>query len=215
MQNIYIIQNSQLSFDMDISQLCSVDKTTLFLIANEFSLEKLSKRDQAHYFKKIYPTENFSFSTLREIIEENQKEKIAPFNIVTNSEESVLVCGELREFFNLDKFNYDRFINKILMKQLIQRSGFDVPKHIIFDPSDYIENPDGVLKNITDILKFPVIAKPIDSCNCQNVEKMMSVDALKKWCNKNSLADTTFEIDEFIEGKVYNCDSYIKNSEII
>lgn len=215
MKNIYIIQNSELSFDMDLSQLYAPEHYTLFFIANHFSFEKLKQKNQEHYFEKIWLTDDFSFEFLKEIIQNNQKTSSLPFTIVTNSEESMLVSGELRKYFSIDALNYDRFINKILMKRLINKAELILPKHMIFDQKGYQENPRDYLDDITQKLTFPMIAKPIDSYNCMSVQKIHSMNELERWSHENSFRNSIYEIDEFIEGKVYNCDSYIKNKKII
>ena len=215
MENIYIIQNGKLSFDMDVSQLYFPDQYTLFFITNHFSFEKLQQRSQEKYFDKIWIMEYFSFELLKEIIQKNQNKNYFSFNIVTNAEESLLVTGELRKYFKIDLVDYDRFVNKILMKKYIGEARLSFPKFITFEPALYRQNPVDYIQHIVNSRSFPMIAKPIDSAACYHVEKLSTLVDLKKWCDQNQLTRSTFEIDEFIQGKVYNCDSYIKNYEII
>jgi hypothetical protein len=215
MKNIYIIQNSELSFDMDISKIYSPAKYSLFLITNKFGVEKLKSRNQNIYFNKVWETEKFSFDHLKEIISTSQTESGNQLQIVTNAEEAVIVCGNLRVFFNIDKSNYDRFNNKIVMKELINKASLLIPKHITFNVLSYRRNADSYLAKITTILSFPLIAKPIDSWGCIGIKKIESFEQLETWCEEVNTTETTYEIDEYIEGKVYNCDSYIKNDKII
>ena len=215
MKNIYLIQNSNLSFDMDISKIYSPKKYSLFLVVNKFGLKKLKSRDQGLYFEKIWETENFEFNFLKEIISINQKSYSASLQIVTNAEEAVTVCGHLRVFFNSDTINYDRFINKITMKEFLDKHELLTPKYILFDKVEYKKNSSQYLAIITETLLFPLIAKPIDSMSCMGIKKIKSTEELATWCNKAILTDSTYEIDEYIDGKVYNCDSYIKNKKIV
>jgi hypothetical protein len=101
MKNVYLIQNSNLSFDMDISQIYFPEKYSLFLITNKFGIEKLKSRNQHSYFNKVWETEQFSFDHLKEIISINQTESGNQLQIVTNAEEAVIVCGNLRLYFNI------------------------------------------------------------------------------------------------------------------
>lgn len=213
MKNIYLIQNSELSFDMDISQLHSPNRYRLFLIVNAFGENSLLQRKQESLFEKIWVTDRFDFEFLKNLIEENQQSDLSEFFIVTNAEESVSVCGHLRKHFNQASQDSDRFVHKVLMKELIKKSGLLYPNYFVFNHEKYIENPSHYFNSIKKDFKFPLIAKPIDSFNCQNVEKIADYLQLKQWCDR--VKKGLYEIDEFIEGKVYNCDSYIKNHEII
>ena len=195
--------------------LYSPEKYSLLLITNSFSRNKLHGRNQESYFDKIWETEDFSFDNLKEIISHHQSKSNIPLNIVTNAEEAVIVCGNLRVFFNNDNLNYDRFNNKIVMKELLDKRGFLTPKHVVFDKPSYCENHNEYLTKITESLSFPLIAKPIDSWGCIGIRKLESIDQLDTWCSEAVNTDVTYEIDEYIEGKVYNCDSYIKNGNII
>src|SRR3990167_9657806 len=213
MKNIYLIQNSELSFDMDISQLYLPSQYRLFLIVNVFGKNRLLQRKQESLFEKIWITDQFDFEFIKNLIEENQKNNLSEFFIVTNAEESVSVCGHLRKFFNKEPLDSDRFVHKVLMKELIKKSDLLYPNYFVFNPEKYIENPSNYFDLIRKSFKFPLIIKPIDSFNCQNVEKIGDFSQLKLWCDR--VKKGSYEIDEFIEGKVYNCDSYIKNNEII
>ncbi len=214
-KNIYILQNSNLSFDMDISQMYAPEKYSLFIIINKFSLDKLTQRKQDHYFDKIWLTENFDFASLREIIINNQASQNLPLQIVTNAEEAIIVCGNLRVYFNIDPVNYDRFKDKLIMKELLNKHDLLTPKHVVFNKKEYNDNPRRYINHITNTLTFPLIAKPIDAMGCNEIEKLDTLDELSKWCSKTITSNSNFEIDEFIEGKVYNCDSYIKNGKIV
>src|SRR3990167_10454633 len=215
MKNIYIIQNSNLSFDMDISKIYSPKKYNLFLIINKFGLEKLNNRKQNSYFNNIWITDNFSFDYLQNIISTNQIGNNLPLQMVTNSEETVAVCGKLRVYFDNDMHDYDRFINKLIMKEKINTQSLLIPKHISLDKHLYKKNTTEYITSISNKLTFPLIVKPIDSLSCIGIKKLDTLNDLTIWINNAILTDKEYEIDEYIDGKVYNCDSYIKNKKIV
>lgn len=216
MKNVYILQNSLLSFDMDIAHIYSNELYNLYLITNEFGLVRLKERNQVNYFKEIWKANDFTFEKIKEIILKNQIKNPSPLQIVTNAEEAVSLCGKLQVFFKIEKNNYERFINKLLMKKLLRSSkDIFVPKYIIYDPDKFSNSPDKYLKSIIKKLNFPMIAKPIDSMSCKDVTKIDSKEDLINWCSKNTSQSTTYEIDQFIEGHVFNCDSYIQNHKIV
>lgn len=200
MKNVYLIQNSNLSFDMDISKIFSPKKYSLILITNGFCLKKLKSRNQIIYFDKIFETNDFSFDNLKALIVKNQSASNKPLDIVTNAEEAIIVCGNLRIFFDIEKINYDRFNNKIIMKKLINNKGLLTPNHMIFDKISYQNNPTHYINQITTRLPYPLIAKPIDAWGCIGIQKLDSIDQLSKWCESICNLNITYEIDEYIEG---------------
>lgn len=215
MKYIYILQNSQLSFDMDISKIYCPEKYLLLLIVNEFGLKKLVEKNQQRYFKKIWETENFDFINLKNIISEHNKNNHSSFQIVTNAEEAVDVCGRLRFFFETDCMNYDRFKNKITMKNLLIGKEILIPNHILFNKYLFNSNPILFINTVKNKMMFPLIAKPTNLMSCINVRKINTDEELIKWCHSAAISDIDFEIEEFINGKHYTCDSFIKDSKII
>lgn len=215
MKDVFIIQHSNLSFDMNIAKIYNPKKYNLFLIIDSFCFEKLKARKQENLFEKVWCIEDFSFSRLKRIIEDYICCKNVNLKIVTNSEETVQVCGDLRVYFNIDKKNYDRFKDKLLMKKLVQEYGLMVPRHRVFDRNVYLKDRDNYLTYITMQLKFPVIIKPTNLQSCSGVFKANTIEELK-FAVDNLLDDkSTYEIDEFISGKVYNCDSFLQEGNIL
>lgn len=215
MKNVYLLQNSNLSFDMDISKLYVPHKYTLHLIVNDFGLNKLKARKQTHFFKHIWTTDNFSFDHLKNIISKAQANNRMPLQIVTNAEEAITVSGQLRVFFEIDSQNFDRFKNKLLMKKLIDKKNLLIPNYVFFDKKLYKKDSFNYLRYLSEKLTFPFLAKPIDSMGSVGIKKLSSIKELKVWCQEAILSEDEFEIDEFIVGKVYNCDSFIKNNKVI
>ena len=175
MKNIYILQNSCLSFDMDISNFYSPMKYSLYLIVNRFSFKKLRERNQEKYFKKILVTDNFNFDYLKEFISLHQNNNDS-LQIVTNAEEAIAICGQLRVYFKIDTLNYDRFKNKLFMKELLNKEGILSPKHVWFDKSNYIYNPSKYIRQISTFLTYPLLVKPIDSMGCNGIKKRAMIE---------------------------------------
>ncbi|MBV9575429.1 MAG: hypothetical protein JO149_02265, partial [Gammaproteobacteria bacterium] len=209
MKNIYIIQNSNLSFDMDIEKIYSPNKYFLLLIVNPFSFKKLNTRRQENLFQKIWVIDDFNFDYLKELITHHQHNNPLPLQIITNAEEAITLCGQLRVFFNNETLNFDRFKNKLVMKEMLNKEKILTPNHILLDKQLYQNQPPVYVNHILEKLDFPFLVKPIDSMGCIGIERISSVKELINWCNAAILTQNQYEIDEFISGKVYNCDSFI------
>lgn len=214
MENIYLIQNGALSFDMDVTKIASTNKFRFFLLINEFSHNILLLNGYEKCFEKIWLIEDFSFENLKKIIDQNQLRYPFRFRITTNSEEGVIVTGLLRQNFCLDPDNYDRFINKQLMKYFVNQANLLYPDFLIFSHTEYSRDKISYINQLCQSLAFPLIVKPINSGACRNVMKANNSGELKK-CLDRLDENITYEVDEFIAGKIYNCDSYIKNNKII
>src|SRR5690606_9494618 len=104
---------------------------------------------------------------------------------------------------------------KILMKKLLDSKGRLTPKHVLFDSEAYKKDSATYLADLIHVLSFPLIAKPISLYSSIGLQKIASREELAKWCNNAILSDVVYEIDEFIQSKVYNCDSYIKNNKLV
>lgn len=215
MKNIYIIQNSNLSFDMDISKIFSPHEYSLFLITNQFGKQKITDKDYEQYIHEIWVTENFNLENLSKIITDTQIKYPHTLEIVTNAEEAVKVCGNLNIYFKLKSENYDRFINKVLMKELVSKNHILTPKYIVFNKDECKNNQEHYVSSICNKLSFPIIVKPIDSMSCMNIKKITTKENLGHLCDSLMISDGLYEIDEYIEGKIYNLDSYIKNGKIL
>jgi hypothetical protein len=213
-KNVIILQNSHLSFGMDISKIYNPKKYNLILITNDFCFKKIAERNQQYFFYSVHVVSDFTFQFIEKLIIDIVQSGL-PIDIVTNAEESMILCGKLRVRFGLSENDNDRFINKVTMKKILKQDNVVVPQYIKFEKSAYTCNPDEYLKFITHTIPFPLFAKPVDQLSCVGVAKIDNEPQLKSWCEKILVDDFEYEIDEFISGVIFNCDSFSKKGKII
>lgn len=214
MKTLLLLHNSYLGFGLDASHVYQPDSYEIFLIINEFGYAIVKNKNQSQYYKKIIVTNDFSFENILFHIHRYIK-KDALIEVLTNSEETIPVCGQLRKFLHFDTEDYSRFSDKNIMKQrLVNSQNILVPKYCIFDTEQYFIKRDLYLKQITTNLKYPLFAKPIGMYSSVNLKKIASPLELSEWATSVKKGEA-YEIDEFVDGVMYHCDSYIKDSKVL
>ncbi len=216
MKNIFILQNSQ-NFTINIAKISNPTHYRLFLLINPISYQKLYERKQHTLFEKIVITNDFSFNTAKKHIDKILNEYAdIPINIVTNSEWCVNVCGQLRSHYQLPGLNAqvaNRFTNKLVMKAALLNKKINLPRHLELEQKQFHTNKN-YINTIISTLGFPVFVKPIDDANSNGAEKLDNMIMLKTWLKTHN-KKKNFELDEYITGKLYHCDSFIKNGKIL
>ena len=200
MKEIIILQNS-VAFSVDINQLYAPEKHRLHLIVNQDSFRKLQARWQDRLFHEIYVIEDFSFEKVAVIVETIiYKNPLADINIATNSEWCILLCGQLRQHFNITGLDAQaalQFTNKIEMKKALKNSEVRMPKHLLFNEEEYNLDPDKYIEKIIKILGTSLFAKPLDDANSNFTCRINSAIELSTWA-KNKEKNKNFELDEYI-----------------
>ncbi len=215
MRNVILIDNSILGqFELDISKLYQPHKYQLHLITNSKIITKIKTNNHLQYFNKTATLCDFSEKNICKTILNDFN---MPFsdNIITSSEETIPLCGRIRKEFDIDSYDYARFYNKHAMKIALKKSTtIKIPQYVVFDPKQHQANPSTYLTNLVCQLSFPLFTKPIAQYSSLNLKKIHSMQELLKWANtiKQPLL---YEIDEFVDGTMYHCDSFIKNGKAL
>jgi hypothetical protein len=214
MKAIIILQNSNLSFGLDIEEIYQPSKYKIHLIVNSFGFEKVNFQNQNHFFESIFKTEDFAYENILKLVRkiiDNSKD----FDVITNSEETMPVCGKIRVALGLDLEDYSRFYDKNVMKVKLSNSkSILVPQYRLFNLSDFLKFENNYLNSLIENLNFPVFAKPVQLYGSLNLKKINNHEDLYIWAKTVTDSDY-FEIDEFIEGTMYHCDSFIKDKKIL
>ena len=213
-ETVVILHNSHLlGFNLDASKIYQPEKYDLHLIVNEKSYHILNDKNQARYYKDIVVTEDFS----RDVLVRDLKSKFQDrqINVVTGSEDTLPICGEVRLALGIDPNDYARFYNKHVMKtKLAGLQSIKTPKYCLFDYREYLKEGEAYLKMLVKDLRYPLFAKPTQMFGSIGLKKILSETDLYQWA-KLATSEDQYEIDEFIEGVMYHCESYIKNGKIL
>lgn len=225
-RNLGIIIHSISAYDMDWQALvpATLRDIALVLIANPESIKKLTQRDR-EAFIAIYTTQSFDFVHLKEIFHLIHQAVYRPGDttrVSTVAEYDMIVTAKLRDHFrNLlsiegpDLNTILNFRDKLQMKAVLANKGVRMPRYVKFDRSLFLHDEERYLDNLQKQLDFPIFAKPIDGAASIGTTRINNKKQLRHWCNEKLTVSQDFELDEYIEGKLFHCDSIIKNSEIV
>lgn len=174
-------------------------------------------------FKKsmhnIHVVKEISFGTCSEIIKEE-----TGFNdlndkacIVCTDEPLQMTVARLREHFNMKgakPWEYVPFAKKSTMKQILSAKNIKVPKFMGFDGVNTAKALPEYHDHINSILGSPYIIKPLASGGSTHVAMISDHNDLETWYAKHFAVDIEYEVNEFISGDMYHCDSFIVDGEI-
>lgn len=213
---LFIFITTDVPFKFDLSRI-AIPKAKMSLICLH-SFAQASNTSFTKFFDNIDFTEKFDLNTLLELVQKNS-DKFNDFSplILTADESIMMVTAELRDRFKIPGYNaktIERFTNKIVMKEALKGHNIDLPRYIQFDGALFQSNPAEYLQNAVSFLDLPIFAKPINGSGSTDTSKIENHESLLGWCNKHVL-DTNFELDEFIDGTLYHCDSVIQNDKIM
>lgn len=212
---LYIFITTDVPFKFDLNRI-TTPNTSMALIC-PYSFPQASIKSFAKFFDNIDFTEKFDLSSLIALVQKNCK-KFNDFSqlILTADESVMMVTAELRDHFRIQGYNsktIKKFTNKIVMKENLKDHNIDLPRYIHYDGAMFQSNPAEYLQNAISFLDFPIFAKPIDGAASIDTTKIETHNSLLAWCNKHAF-DTNFELDEFISGTLYHCDSVIQDGNI-
>lgn len=135
----------------------------------------------------------------------------AKIQVVTLSESSVDLSGQVKLELGLVDRDYSRFVRKDKMKEEAAAAGLAVPEYVVFDRARFAKDRTSYALDIFDRVGLPCFVKPIDLYGGMETMKIGSLDDFESWASEYMREDLTYEIDEFIDGTVYECDSIICN----
>lgn len=139
---------------------------------------------------------------------------------MTNDEGCELAVAALQGRFGFTPWPTERilpFVNKMVSKARLAGSGVRLPKVVDFDRARLATDARRFCEEVAGQLGFPIIAKPVDRAASIDVSRLENLAQLRSWAAwASSPKDrNTYELDEFVDGDLYNCDSLIQDGEIV
>ncbi|EOD2821082.1 ATP-grasp domain-containing protein [Providencia stuartii] len=141
--------------------------------------------------------------------------------IYCQQEDNVLTAAKLRLAFDIDGEQTDivlKFRDKLIMKQCISAVLPNaIPKHKKLDIELLNNNLRDYYHELKEFLGEKMIVKPTTGAGSFNIKIINSEVDLQDVKEMISTDEHTFsyEIDEFISGKMYQCDSFIRNGKVV
>lgn len=131
----------------------------------------------------------------------------------------VQMAARLRETFGIPGDQpklVDKFRDKLLMKQAVAAYGVRIPQHGKLDIEQLREAPQHYFETLKTELGLPFVVKPVNAAGSFEVSIIHRLD---QWLEARAqiLASPfhfEYEVDEFIHGKMYQCDSLVVDGQV-
>lgn len=134
--------------------------------------------------------------------------------VVCCDENLLLIAAKLRALLNIKGAkpgDYIPFSSKRIMKQILAALDIAVPKFFDFD-GDMGAEP--LHQMASRILGNTYIVKPLNGASSKGVGKISRLEDLEAWFCKSFQREESYTVEEFIDGDMYFCDSFVLNGEI-
>jgi biotin carboxylase len=137
---------------------------------------------------------------------------------VSNDEFNLVVVGKLRDQYNISGPGEKLLLgyrDKNIMKTRLEKAGITLPKH---EPLDFNLADDSLSEYFSQLAKqyqFPLVIKPSRGAGSIDTHIINDLEKLKYYYSKIKLMDCDFEINQFIDGTLYHCDTVIQNNNIL
>jgi biotin carboxylase len=205
----------------DLDEL-SKHNVKLIAITSENEYSKFQK-EYGKYFAHIYcspqPEDahgdkvNYSFS---KNIVQNELKSCDYVRIVCQSEDNLLVAARLRDEFHLPGMSYQEtllFRDKLLMKDAVRKAGIRVPKYKKFHFDNTLTREQHFEK-LKEEFGVPFVLKPTKLLGGIGVIIVDSIEVFKD-IKEGDLHSLEYEVEEFINGTLYYCDTISQNGEVL
>jgi len=220
MKTFVILQNVA-SFRIHWSCLYRPEEYRLVLIVSSINYERLIASEQDRYFDKVVRTDDFSLdnlvATTNQTLQAYGVTDLREVRIVTHDEYALAVAANLREAIGVEgarPVQLRSFVNKVAMKHALSTKGIRIPRHLEWDPKHYRRDANGYLAHIEQTLTLPVFVKPVDESGSVGTAKLETQEQLVAWCDAHRF-DIGYEMDEWIEGTLYHCDSITRDGQLL
>ncbi|CAN5307044.1 hypothetical protein BH10PSE19_BH10PSE19_10700 [soil metagenome] len=221
----YIILSPSSVFKGHLQALYQPQQYKLILISGLPWNKKNFYRDISQltspYFSAIHQLAEFNLATVGALIK-SYIDKVGAHNLylLTDDEMGVLLSAQLREIFNLFGPRCPQilpFIDKVIMKSYLQQANIRLPRYKSFNLADYRRNPVMYIEQQVDYLGLPILVKPLRGAGSLGNHKFVDKTTFAAWCSEQDAKNLSiaYELDEFIDGKLYHCDSLIQDGKIL
>lgn len=138
--------------------------------------------------------------------------------LLCEDEKNLMLTANLTDAFALTGINAETmllFRDKVAMKQKLRDAGVRVPKYTKLANMACHKDIWLCFNKIIQKVGFPFVVKPIKAVACINVNKITNFTEFKNFVLSDQFWYVNYEAEEFIDGKLYHCDSAAYNNEII
>ena len=199
---MFALQSKQL-IRCDWKSIANNFKSHDFILLSSTELEPQSQGLKLN-FDEYHFLPNFDAKELQDIINKTIEQYKPHYRIsfITNDEYCLHMTNILRKEYALsymDKTKLDLYTDKAAMKKALLGT-VKIPQYYVLK-GDHTD-----IQIIQNKFTFPIIGKPVQDANNRGVKKLNNIDELKQWMDENK--NKRKEVEEYIEGELYHCNSY-------
>lgn len=139
-------------------------------------------------------------------------------SLMTSDETCILVSAQVRETFGIPGPGLDRctrFINKVRMKESLKGACVAMPRYLAFNKQTFKLHEGAYLNEVHKHVGFPAFVKPIDKAGSYGVRRLDSIEETKKWATEIINDALEYEMDEYISGALFHCESIIVQDKVL
>lgn len=193
-----------------------VEGITFFLIGNTgvasgYTSENLSVFQQHHFLPEL--TLETVLPVLKRYLADHDP---AEFRLVTADEPVIYLVAQLRQMLHIPGALPEAilpFVNKTEMKKRLAKSTVAYPRYLQFDKAAWRRDTH-YLTQVQQQLTFPLIAKPISQHGSIAISKITNGEQLTAWAEVASQDENEYELEEFVTGKLFECDALVLQGEV-
>lgn len=181
--------------------------------------EKFSK-----YFSEIIKSETdknsylqtYNYESVKNVVVKELALNNEGVRIISCSEDHLLLAAQLREEFSIPGMHYKQALNfrdKVEMKNTLRQHGIRLPHYEKFNDSIKNANLD-YFEQLKSKFGLPFVLKPTTMLGSFGVAMISSFQEFEEFYTLK-VPDESYEIEEFISGTLYHCDTIRHNGKIL
>lgn len=146
-----------------------------------------------------------------EVLSKVRNQKVS---LLTLDEGNLLLCARLRERFNIDGPKVPDiapYRDKLLMKDVITKAGISSPRCSSLNSMRLGED----VTTIAERFGSTIVIKPSSSAGSNNVNIVSDQESFDKATSEAMSAGDHYEIEQYISGKHYHCDTIFRGDECV
>jgi hypothetical protein len=217
----YIIVRNNGAYKVNWGNFYAPNDHKLIIIADKVSLKKMRENGNIKYIDTFISTECFETSNLISIVDGllakyKLQDKLESCKIITIGEDDLLPCAQMREHYGISGDcvrDVEVFRDKYLMNQKLTSLQHHLPNHVKFDKILFTQDKIAYIDFVIEQVCLPIFVKPTLNSGSRGTRKINTKEELLSWANEIT-DDAEYEIDQFLTGDLYHCDSIVVNGMI-
>ena len=202
------------------SNLASIKMAdTLYILFSSYQAEQCIQAKDAAFFDYChYLPEIETAAIIKQLTQYTRAINNPDIYFLTADEFCMDVVADCREYFHAHgpkHCDIDRFRNKDLMKQALQKSNILLPRYCVFDKAQYKIQRHRYLSELVATLPFPIFAKPIDGLGAVHTFLIHNHHELQQFADFAVTNAYEYELDEYLQGTLFHLDAINQNGRSI